>query len=282
MEVKNQQKVSLLTIGSNTNKERRCAIPPNPKGIGFPGAIIMKAELANSWVIMCLAPIKVSQEVRDKYVACLIGDEECTDLQFMTMCAHASIFVSHGSCHWCFEGSCFHPFRPGGLGSAIFTSSLRGVTNNGALVDKDTEGFLDNRKCHCDCPLLLSKGFLFDSAYNGLQHLYEAMLEMASKGTLYKKWEDFRERYESVIDNASYSFYPGDLFTKYENNIRKHFDRMAERHYHELEAAVLGKGDKKSVAYAVAKVKFELATHFVNYWEKELYKEENDGIQETV
>ena len=242
----------------------------------------MKAELANSWVIMCLAPIKVSQEVRDKYVACLIGDEECTDLQFMTMCAHASRFVSHGSCHWCFEGSCFHPFRPGGLGSAIFTSSFRDQPNAGKLVDDATKGFLDNRKCHGECALSLGKGFLFDSAYNGLQLLYGNMLDLASKGALYYKWEDFRKRYESVIDKASYCFFKGDIFAKYENNIRKHFDRIAERHYHELKAAVMGKGDKKSVAYAVAKVKFELATHFMNYWEKELYKEEDDGIQETV
>ena len=42
----------------------------------------MKADLANSWIMMAIVPNVVTGEMVDKYVACLLGDEMATDHEF--------------------------------------------------------------------------------------------------------------------------------------------------------------------------------------------------------
>lgn len=240
----------------------------------------MNAELKNNWAAMCLAPYKVRKEVRNKFVACLIGDELASDEEFMEMRNGVEGTPRDGGCKFSFMGSCFHPFRPGSLVSAIFAHCFRGQSNAEELVKKETVDHLDNRKC-CGCCMTCSKYLLDESAFNGLTRLYDDMFDRVHNGNFYGvKWEDFRERYKSSIDDVPYfDARIGDNreYVKYEDNIRAHFDSMAERHYHELEAAVMDitvPYDKRNgvVLKALSKVKFELATHFMTYWETEQYK----------
>lgn len=236
----------------------------------------MNVELKNNWAAMCLAPYKVRKEVRNKFVACLIGDELASDEEFMEMRNGAVGTPGDGGCKFSFMGSCFHPFRPGSLVSAIFAECFRSQDNAKKLVEKETFDYLDNRKC-CGCCMTCSRYLLDESAFHGLTLLYDDMFDRVLNRNFYGvKWEDFRERYKRLIDDVPYfdvRVGANREYVKYEDNIRAHFDSMVERHYHELEAAVMDitvPYDK--VLKALRKVKFELATHFMTYWETEQYK----------
>lgn len=233
----------------------------------------MNVELRNHWVTMCLLPYKVKPHLRNKFVACLIGDEMASDKEFAEM-ADDGVRVGRTACSGCkfrYQGSCFHPFRPGDMVSAIFTSVMRGQHNAQELVDEKVEGYLDNRSCDW-CSMACSQEMLWNSAFSGLNKLYDQMFDNVKHGTFYCKWQEFRSRYKSVIDDVPY-FESGE-YSEYEDNIRSHFDRMAERHYNELKAALAApwKEHKEAVAKALSKVRFELVTHFMNYWEARLFE----------
>ena len=241
----------------------------------------MKADLRNYWVELCLVPYKVSRgnpETINKFVACLVGDETADDKEFGEMSGGAVTCCAHGPCHWEHDGSCFHPFRPGSMCDALFTSVFRGEPNAKQLVDKDTEEYLDHRKCGT-CSMGCSRWTLHESAFNGLGHMYDHMFEEVERhGTLFHPWKQFRSRYSHVIDKVP--FFLRGSFADYEDNIRAHFDRLAERHYNILEQGVSWKDvplDKHNdnVANALKAVRFELVMHFANYWDKELYKRED-------
>lgn len=243
----------------------------------------MNTELKNYWYAMCLMPHMVKTddpEIRNKFVACLVGDELADDKEFEAM-NEAVTTHSCDWCHWRYDGACFHPFRPGGMIDAIFTSIFRGDPNATPLVKKDAEDHLDNRKCY-GCTMRASKWTLHESAFNGLGHVYDRMMEdVARHGTLYgRSWEEFRKGYSGYIDNTP--FFDGGSFKQYEGNIRAHFNRLLERHYKILEKAVSWHvpWDKRNeredaIAKALGTVRFELVMHFANYWEKELYKKED-------
>ena len=161
---------------------------------------------------------------------------------------------------------------------ALFTSVFRGEPNARQLVDKDTEGYLDRRKC-CGCFIGCSRWTLQESAFYGLGHMYDEMFRtVETHRTLFHPWKQFRSRYSHVIDKVP--FFHGSPFADYEDNIRAHFDRLAERHYKILEQAVSWKDvsserHNDNIANALKAIRFELVMHFVNYWDKELYKRED-------
>ena len=240
----------------------------------------MKADLRNYWVELCLVPYKVRHddpEALNKFVACLVGDELADDKEFKGMSEGAVTCCSYGPCHWKYNGSCFHPFRPGSMCDALFTSVFRGDANAGPLVDGDTEGYLDHRRC-CGCSIGCSKWTLQESAFNGLGRMYDEMFRtVETHRTLFHTWKQFRSRYSHVIDKVPFF---RDSFVDYEDNIRAHFDRLAERHYKILEQAVSWKDVSSerhddNVANALKAIRFELVMHFANYWDKELYKRED-------
>ena len=234
----------------------------------------MNPDLANYWAELCLMPHNVKKEMRNKFVACLMGDEIADDNEFEEfskgMCGAPC--GSGDGCKWKYQGSCFHPFRPGNIGEAIFSSVFRNEPNAESLVNNKVVDSLDNRRCH-ECVLKCSEDMIWRSAFDGMGRLYDHMLQtVESHHTLYgRSWEDFRKGFSYFLDGKKY-FEHGD-FAKYEKNIRNHFEKMAERHYHELESA-LSKDykDPEDMIKAISKVRFELATHFMTYWDAEGYK----------
>ena len=54
----------------------------------------MKVDLQRYWALMCILPIGVGMEHRNKYVACLIGDELADDEEFGKLVC--SKFEPHG------------------------------------------------------------------------------------------------------------------------------------------------------------------------------------------
>lgn len=243
----------------------------------------MNTELRNYWYAICLMPHMVKTddpEIRNKFVACLVGDELADDKEFEAM-AKAVTTCTYDSCHWRYNGACFHPFRPGSVIDAIFTSVFRGDPNARPLVKEDAEDHLDNRKC-AGCAMGATKWMLHESAFNGLGHVYDRMMENVAKhGTLYGyTWEKFWSQHSYAIDNVP--FFEHGKFKDYEGNVRAHFKRLLERHYKILEKAVSWQvpWDKRNeredaIAKALGTVRFELVMHFANYWEKELYKKED-------
>ena len=75
----------------------------------------MKADLANNWIMMAIVPNVVTGDFVDKYVACLLGDEIATDDEFDGLRVKGYNWPVGDGCRFNFNGTCYHPFRPGSL-----------------------------------------------------------------------------------------------------------------------------------------------------------------------
>lgn len=248
----------------------------------------MKVDLENNWVVLCLAPFGVSMRHMDKFVACLLGDELCTQDEFAEMFSGAnggngaaSPFgdISCCKCKYCMSGACFHPFLPGSIMDAIFSSSFRGVGNGGAFVNEDAVHLLDNRKfgrCSMFCPYEIS-----DTAFGGMQMFYDRLIEDACRhcSLFGVKFEKFRNGFSHYIDERDF-FDKGSPYEPYIGNIRRHFDSLMERHFKMIDDAISGcmsidiKGTKKAISNAITRIKWELVTHYMSYWMPENFKKE--------
>lgn len=243
----------------------------------------MKTDLRNVWGIICLAPYWVDSQYRNKFTSLLLGDELASDDEFVSMFDVGNGFMNRkntsywGNCKFRISGSCFHPFRPGSMVDAIFTSSFRHVENGEQFVDKDACDALDNRAC--DGCTLCMPSILIDSAFGGLDRFYRDLLDrVCNDKYLYGGFKDFRERYTSLIDDVPY--FETGKYKEFEDNIRKHFEKMMERHYNmlsnalEQERMIIDRKDKKMLAHAINLIKFEFVTHWKTYWAAQKYKEE--------
>lgn len=244
----------------------------------------MKADLANNWIMMCLIPYGVAEEHMNKFVACMLGDEIASDDEFLKMSTRVFGFnPGTDCCRFSFEGSCFHPFRPGSLCDAIFSSTMREYESAKPLVNEEACKALDQRRCH-HCCLSLS-GEWDETEFERVRRFYSDLIEDASKHrTLYGRTYD-----DLISMGRRYSegkgFFPGyPLMKQYEDNVRRHFDKMTREHYKIVVDAIdedskslrdLNDGNGKSaLAKALMKVRLDLVTHWMNYWAAGKYKEE--------
>ena len=244
----------------------------------------MKADLANNWIMMCLLPYGVAEEHRNKFVACMLGDEIASDEEFWKMADDGCEFnVGAVGCRFSYDGACFHPFRPGSLCDAIFSSAMRGCGNAEPLVNEEACKALDHRHCN-HCRLSLSKEW-DDTEFERIERFYSDLIEDASKHrTLYGR------TYDELISRGLKSsegkcFFPGrPKMKQYEDNVRRHFDKMTREHYKLIVDAIdedsksIGDVDeqngKSALAKALMKVRLDLVTHWMNYWAAGKYKEE--------
>ena len=245
----------------------------------------MKADLANNWILMCLLPNVVKDELVDKYVACLLGDEIATDHEFDGMRVMGYHYPVGDGCRFQFNGTCYHPFRPGSMVSAIFATSFRGELNAKEIVKDEILDVMDNRerRCHPPCGCCLSvPDFrnMDDSAFLCIERFYEELFERAKAKTLYgRTYADFRSNYARGIDEKGF-FFDCSPLKEYEDNIRRHFNEMMKEHFDLISNAIdedamsiEDKKGKSNLGKAIVKVRFDLVTHSMNYWAQEKYKE---------
>lgn len=234
-----------------------------------------KADLENNWVSLCLMPHRVNEAMRDKFVACLLGDEEMTDAEFNQTFAGCP---SGRGCEFCFEGACSHPFRPGSLVGMIFASCLGDQKNAKELVNENDKRHLETRRCY-GCTECFSSQRLLDGPFRGIQQFYERLFDEAEHDYHTIDWDDFRNRGWGCYFDGCKFFPDGGMYYPYEENVRKHFLDMMRADFDELAAVMNEKRDytkykerKAKIEKCVAGIKFRLITHFMNYWEKEGYK----------
>ena len=245
----------------------------------------MKADLMNSWIMMCLLPNVVRDEHIDKYVACLLGDEMATDEEFAGMAYTGCSHVCENGCRFLYDGQCFHPFRPGSVFGAIFATAFRHEAAKDLVRESNVKA-LDSRdrRCHGCCCLRIP-GFreIEDSAFACVERFYDELIECASKHkTLWSRsYGAFRNAYARGIDSKGY-FLDCSSLKDYEQNVRRHFDRMMEYHFKIVEDAIaedakspIDKGGKSELGKSLMKLRFDLVTHGMNYWGAEGYKEED-------
>ena len=242
----------------------------------------MKVDLKNNWIVLCLAPFGVPIRHMDKFVACLLGDELCTQDEFVEMFADAKSPFGGSSCcncKYCMSGACFHPFLPGSIMDAIVSSSFMGRRNGDAFVNEDAVNSLENRKfgrCSMFCPYEIRK-----TAFEGMQMFYDRLIEDVRKDcSLFgAKFEKFRNGFSTYIDKR-YFFDKGSPYEPYLGNIRRHFDSLMERHFKMIDDAISGcrsidrDGTEKAISKAITRIRFELVTHYMSYWLPENYKNE--------
>lgn len=244
----------------------------------------MKADLANNWIMMCLLPYGVAEEHRNKFVACMLGDEIASDEEFWNMADDGCEFkIGEVGCKFSYDGSCFHPFRPGSLFDAISSSVMRGCGNAGSLVNEEACKALDHRHCHYCC-LSLSKKW-DNTEFERVRRFYSDIIDDASNHrTLYGR------TYDGLISSGLKSsegrgFFPGHPKMKqYEDNVRRHFDKMTREHYKLIVDAidedsksildVDEQNGKSALAKALLKVRLDLVTHWMDYWAAGKYKKE--------
>ena len=244
----------------------------------------MKADLAKNWIMMCLIPYGVAEEHRNKFVACMLGDEIATDEDFEKMALDMFTEKIGSGCKFSYAGACFHPFRPGSMCDAIFSDCLRGCSNASPLVNDKACDALDTRKCF-GCQLSFSSDW-YGTEFNHVKRFYEELIDDASKHrTLYgRTYEEMFDRGLSQ-DNKFRGFFPGCVGMKqYEDNVRRHFDKMTREHYKLVVDAidedersisdVYEQNGKSALAKALLKVRLDLVTHWMNYWSAGKYKEE--------
>lgn len=227
---------------------------------------------------MCLRPVIPNLGYVDKFVACMLGDELADSREFIAMTSQCEWpddakpaimghyrLVAPGGCRYCFNGACFHPFRPGSMIGAIFADCFGrlGSRDADSLIDKTSEKAMEYRSC-TGCRFNMqpyrSKE---DSAFAGLQYFYRDMFEDVEKHhTLFSRdFDTFRKRYESYLKDP---YWPeGNPLREYEDNIRDHFERMIRRHYAMMEEGVKDGG--KELADARLSVIMELVMHW-RYW----------------
>lgn len=236
----------------------------------------MKADLANNWILMSLLPYGPSEEFRNTFTACLLGDELADDACFGAMSSSKGIDrpapCKGSGCKFCFEGSCFHPFRPGSVGTAIFSSCFRGVDGLNKLSHKEDEDALDHRRCRACCSLYLP-GWVYDSRFAGVARFYDRLLE--SEPCLLGEYDKFREWYGPNDSDGEY-FGRGTCYSEFEGNIERHFEKMMNDHFCLVKEGYKadGVGDHKPSTTAIAKVRMDLVTHWMRYWSAGKYKED--------
>lgn len=249
----------------------------------------MKADLANSWIMMCIVPNVVTGEMVDKYVACLLGDEMATDYEFDGMRMKGYHWPVGEGCRFSFNGTCYHPFRPGSMISAIFATSFRGESNAGSLVKKEILDVMDSRErcCRPPCGCCLSlPGFreMEDSAFACIERFYEELFERAKSRSLYgRTFAEFRDFYARGFFEKGF-FFDCSQIKEYEDNIRRHFNEMMKEHFDLISNAIdedamsiEDKKGKSNLGKAIVKVRFDLVTHSMNYWAQEKYKESKEA-----
>ena len=245
----------------------------------------MKADLANSWIMMCIVPNVVTGEMVDKYVACLLGDEMATDHEFDGMRLTGYHWPVGEGCRFCLNGMCYHPFRSGSMISAIFATSFRGEANAGSLVKKEILDVMDSRerRCRPPCGCCLSlPGFreMEDSAFACIERFYEELFERAKSRSLYgRTFAELRDFYARGIDKNGF-FFDCSQLKEYEDNIRRHFNEMMKEHFDLISNAIdedamsiEDRKGKSNLGKAIVKVRLDLVTHSMNYWANGKYKE---------
>ena len=244
----------------------------------------MKADLSNNWIMMCLIPYGVAEEHRNKFVACMLGDEIASDEEFCKM-AYGGCEFNLGAvgCKFSYDGSCFHPFRPGSLCDAIFSSVMRGCVNAGPLVNEEACKALDHRRC-LHCCLSLSKKW-DNTDFERIERFYSDLIEDASKHrTLYgRTYDELISRGLKSSEGKGFFMWLPNM-KQYEDNVRRHFDKMTREHYKLIVDAIdedsksISDEDeqngKSALAKALLKVRLDLVTHWMNYWSSGKYKEE--------
>lgn len=247
----------------------------------------MKADLANSWIMMAILPNVVKDEVINKYVACLLGDEIADNREFAGMMVNGWHYPAGDGCRFNFNGTCYHPFRPGSMMSAILAMSFRGERNAKGLVKDEIYEVMDddNRRCrHCGCCLSIP-GYreMEDSAFLCVERFYEELFERAGGRSLYgRTYMDFRKVYARGIDEKGF-FLDCSHLKEYEPNIRRHFDEMMKSHFDLISDAIdrdsMSIEDKKGkscLGKAIMKVRLDLVMHSRNYWAQEKYKDSKE------
>ena len=245
----------------------------------------MKADLANSWIMMAIVPNVVTVDFVDKYVACLLGDEMATDYEFNGQIEKGYHFQVGDGCRFNFDGMCYHPFRPGSIIGAISATIFGGHDNAGSLVNKEIVDIMDSRerRCHPPCGCCLSiPGFreMEDSAFACIERFYKELFGRAISKTIYgSKFAEFMDFYARGIDKKVF-FLDCSHLKKYEDNIRRHFKNMMKDHYYLILNAIdedaMSIEDRKGKSHlgkALVKVRLDLVTHSMSYWAKEKYKE---------
>lgn len=243
----------------------------------------MKADLENNWIMMCLVPYCVAEEHRNKFVACLLGDELATDEEFEKMSRGGDFHICRRGCKFFYMGSCFHPFRSGSLCDAIFSSVFRGQPNAAPLVNGKACDALDSRRCNYCC-LSLSNEW-DDTEFKRIERFYGDLIEDSSKHrTLYGRTYDelISRGLKSCEGKGFFTWHP--LMKEYEDNVRRHFDKMTREHYKLVVDAIDEdsksirdmdeRNGKSALAKALLKVRLDLVTHWMNYWAAGKYKEE--------
>lgn len=245
----------------------------------------MKADLANSWIMMAIVPNVVTGDFVDKYVACLLGDEIATDDEFDGMRVKGCHWPVGNGCRFNLNGTCYHPFRPGSMISAIVATSFRGQDNSGSLVNNKIVDVMDSqeRRCHPPCGCCLSlPGFreMENSAFACIERFYEELFERAKSKTLYgRTFAEFRDFYARGFLDKGF-FFDCSQLKEYEPNIRCHFNEMMKEHFDLISNAIdedaMSIEDRKGKSHlgkALVKVRLDLVTHSMNYWAKGKYKE---------
>ena len=245
----------------------------------------MKADLANSWIMMCIVPNIIAGEMVDKYVACLLGDEMATDDEFDGMMVKGDHWPVDDGCRFNFNGTCYHPFRPGSMIGAISSTIFRVHDNAGSLVNKDIVDIMDSNKrsCHPPCGCCLSiPGFveMEDSAFACIERFYKELFERAKSRSLYARtFAEFRDFYARGFFEKGF-FFDCSQLKEYEDNIRRHFNEMMKEHFDLISNAIdedsmsiEERKGKSHLGKAILKVRLDLVTHSMNYWAKGKYKE---------
>lgn len=242
----------------------------------------MKADLANNWILMSILPYGVADdpEFRNKYVACMLGDELATWNEFLELGAHPFgspvLYGEKGtSCKFNYGGSCFHPFLPGSMVDAIFSDCMRGHDNAGPLVNKTACEALDSRSCRGCC---LHFALLDDdSGFEVVRRFYDRLIEIMEKDRFmyWNSFEEFQDK-ECNGDMSGKKFLKGG-FSQYDDNVRDHFDKMMRWHFKLAHDACRSnsRGDDsiKEISKAMMLIRLDLVTHWRNYWAQGKYKE---------
>lgn len=221
-------------------------------------------------------PHKISKDNRDKFVACLLGDELMTDKEFAEVFNSGHVMCGGWNCGFCYHETCAHPFRPGSLVDFIFADAFSGHDNAKELIDDEAAEALNSRKC-CGCSDYFG-GNVLDTAFRGIKMFYDWMFERDKYGYLCNipDWDDFRKRGWGNYFDGVPLFKDGNEYGQYEDNIRKHFLDMMRSDYDKLVSVVSeNKGrinSSEEINKCIAEIKYGLVMHFVNYWEKEEYK----------
>lgn len=246
----------------------------------------MKTDLARNWVKMAVLPYGPADKFRNKYVACLLGDEIATDKEFREMSeSHSDLtsLIPTSGCMFSYNGSCFHPFRTGCIVDAIFADCFGGEANAAPIVNKEALSALENRGCsRCLGCCLKMERVDDDSAFYAVSRFYDVLIEAATSNSLYwGKYEEFVDRHVGTgIDGKKFL----DNLPQYEENVRAHFDKMMRRHFKlvmdasEADGGLWNLGDderrkKSQLPRAILTIRFDLVTHWMSYWIAGKYKE---------